>query len=136
MPLRFDISRIYNHDETRQFVRYDDDGAAPELVYCEKGKECKRYISENRECVTIHPFVSLDGSLVLCHIIFKAESINSNTYNAVEKIENLYISTTENGSQDGRSLYEIYKYFNTKVANKIKKTLNYAYRRAFKGELS
>ena len=110
-----DTSRIYNHDETPQFVRYGDDGAAPGLVYCEKGNECKQYISENRECVTIHPFVSLDGSLVLCHIIFKAESIYSNmvTYNAVEKIENLYISTTENGSQDGQSLYEIYKYFNT-----------------------
>ena len=115
-----DTSRIYNHDETPQFVRYGDDGAAPGLVHCENGKECKQYISENRECVTIHPFVSLDGSLVLFHIIFMAESINSNmvTYNAVEKIENLYISTTENGSQDGRSLYEIYKYFNIKVANK------------------
>ena len=90
----------------------------------EKNKECKQnIISENRECV--HPFVSLVGSLVLCRIIFKAESINSNmiTCNAVENIENLFISTTENGSQDGRSLYEVHKYFNTNVANKGTKPL-------------
>ena len=35
-----DTSRIYNHDETPQFVRYGHGGVAPELVYCEMGKEC------------------------------------------------------------------------------------------------
>ena len=34
------------------------------------------------------------------------------TTNAVENIENLFISTTESGSQDGRSCYEVYKFFN------------------------
>ena len=120
-----DTSRIYNHDETPQFVRYGQGGAAPELVYCEKGKECKQYVAENRECVTVHPFVSLDGSLVLCHVIFKGEAINSNmvTSNAVEKIDNLFISTTESGSQDGRSCYEVHKFFNSNVADDSKKPL-------------
>ena len=44
------------------------------------------------------------------------------TTNAVENIENLFISTTESGSQDGRSCYEVYKFFNH-VIDDNKKTV-------------
>ena len=92
---KIDTSRIYNHDET-----------------------------ENRACVTIHPFVSPDGCITICHFILKGESITSNmiTTNAVENIENLLKSTTESGSQDGRSCYEVYKFFNH-VIDDNKKTV-------------
>ena len=54
-----------------QLVKYGEHDTAPKLFYCEKGKECKKYISENRECVTIHPFISLDGCITLCHVILR-----------------------------------------------------------------
>ena len=118
-----DMSRIYNHDDTPQFVKYGEGGAASELVYSPKGEECKKAVAENIECDTNHPFVCLDGSLVLCHVIFKGETLTSKmiTSDAVEKIKNLLISNTENGSQDGRSCLAVYKFFATKVINESKK---------------
>ena len=49
--------------------------------------------------------------------------------NAVSKIKNLFISTTEKGSQDGRSLHAVYRYLNSVVEDK--KNLRYSYRWAF-----
>ena len=37
-----DTSRIFNHDETPQFVNYGVDGTQGGLVYCGKGQECKQ----------------------------------------------------------------------------------------------
>lgn len=56
-----DTSRIFNNDETPQFVNYGVDGTAAGLVYAGKGEQCFKMQKENRECVTIHPFVSLSG---------------------------------------------------------------------------
>ena len=69
--------------------------------------------------MTVHPFVSLDGSVTLCVVIFKGEGITSNmvTKAAAEKIPNLLISTTESGSQDGRSLFSAYEFFNQIISN-------------------
>ena len=36
-----DTSRIFNHDETPQFVNYGVDETQGGLVYCGKGQECK-----------------------------------------------------------------------------------------------
>ena len=47
-----DTSRIYNHDETPQFVKYGEHGTAPDLFYCEKGKECK-----SLKIVNVSPFI-------------------------------------------------------------------------------
>ena len=73
----------------------------------------------------VHSFVSLDGSLALFHVIIKGEAYTSSmiTSNAVERIENLFISSTESGYQDGRSCYGVYKLFNTNVADENEKPL-------------
>ena len=59
-----DTNRIFNHDETPQFVNYGVDGTALGLVYAGKGETCKKMIRENRESVTINPFVSLSGNFI------------------------------------------------------------------------
>ena len=66
----FSFFRIFNNDETPQFVNYGVDGTAAGLVYAGKGEQCLKMQKENRECVTIHPFVSLSG-LILKHYHFE-----------------------------------------------------------------
>ena len=109
-----DLKRIFNHDETPQFVNYGVDGTQAGLVYCGKGEECKRLIKENRECVTIMPFVSCNGEVVSCQVIFKGQGITSQMVPtaAAEKIPHLLISTTDNGIQDHKSLLASYTEFN------------------------
>ena len=108
-----DWSRIFNHDETPQFVNYGVDGTANGLVYSGKGELCQKMLRENRECVTIHPFVSLAGDIDLCHVIFKGKGIKSHMAPkvAITKIPNLLISTTDIGTQDHTSLLAAYKQF-------------------------
>ena len=53
--------RIFNHDETPQFINYGVDGTALDLVYAGNGERCKNMIRENRESITINLFVSLAG---------------------------------------------------------------------------
>ena len=109
-----DTSRIFNHDETPQFVNYGVDGTQGGLVYCGKGQECKQLIQENRECVTLMPYVSCSGELVACQVIFKGKGITSQMVPpvAAEKIPHLLISTTDSGIQDHTSLLESYRDFN------------------------
>lgn len=91
---------------------YGVDGSANNLVYAAKGESCNKMLKENRECVTIEPFVTLSGEILMCHVIFKGTAITSHmaTEHAVNKIENLFISTTESGVQDHNSLLPTYKY--------------------------
>ena len=108
-----DASRIYNHDETPQFIQYGIDGTPSGLYYAGKGETCQKLIKENRECVTIQPFVSFDGEMAMCQVIFAGKSITSNMVpdGVCEKIKHLLISTTENGVQTAKSLLEAYKLF-------------------------
>ena len=41
---KVDLTRIYNHDETPQFINFGDDGTANGLVYAGPGEECKQMI--------------------------------------------------------------------------------------------
>ena len=111
---KIDTSRVINHDETPQFINYGVDGAAIGLVYVAKGEPCNKLIKENRECVTIEPFVTLAGDILMCHVIFKGKGLNSHmaTATSAEKIDNLFISVTENGIQEGKSLHKTYKFLN------------------------
>ena len=111
-----DLSRIYNFDETPQFINYGVDGTANGLVYAGRGEECKEMIRENRECVTICPFVSFSGEIEVCQVIFKGKGITSRMVSP--KIPNLFVSTTENGVQDKKSLEAAYKYFDKCVEKK------------------
>ena len=108
-----DTSRVFNMDETPQFISNGQDGTQPRLVYAEKGQECKGFKYENRECVTIVPIVSFSGTIVECHVIFPAKQITSHMapVEAVENIQNLLISTTDSGYQEGCTLLDSLKLF-------------------------
>lgn len=117
---KIDTSRVINHDETPQFINYGVDGSASALLYAGKGDECKKLLRENRECVTIDPFVTLSGTVPLCHIIFKGSGITSHmaSEKAAKNIDGLFISTTENGVQDHKSLLAVYKHLDTVITKR------------------
>ena len=118
-----DTSRIFNHDEMPQFIDYGVSSSGSRgLVYAAKGEECKRYRDENRECVTIEPYVSLAGEMISVQVIFPGTCISSSMApdSAVEKIKGLMVSTTDSGYQDGRTCLESHKNF----AKELKKNPN------------
>ena len=118
---QINTSRVFNHDETPQFINYGIDGtlngllyATPNgLVYAGRGESCKRMINENRECVTINPLVSVSGLVCVCQVIFGPTGITDHMApkTVVGKIDNLLISTTDTGCQDHTSLLSCYKLF-------------------------
>ncbi|XP_065675916.1 uncharacterized protein LOC136092125 [Hydra vulgaris] len=82
--------RVFNHDETPQFINYGVDGTTARLVYAGKGETCKKMIRENRESITINPFVSISGVVSLCQVIFAGKGITSQMtpQKAVSNIKN------------------------------------------------
>ena len=106
----FDTTRVYNHDETPQFVNYEVDGTPNGLVYAGWVKSCQKIIQENRECITIHPFVSFAGDIAMCHIIFKGKGISA-PKEAVEQIPNLLNSINDSGSQYHSILLSTYQMY-------------------------
>ena len=70
--LNFSFS-ICNHDETPQFVNYGVDSTPSGLIYAGKGEGCQKIIWENRECVTVHPFVSFNGDVARSVISYSKE---------------------------------------------------------------
>ena len=64
-----DTTRVYNHDETPQFVNCGVDGTPNCLMYAGQGESCQRMIRQNRECVTVHPFVSFEEEIAVPHHI-------------------------------------------------------------------
>ena len=65
----------------------------------------------NRECVTIHPFVSFNGDIGPCHAIYKGKGITSEmaSKEVVDAIPHLLVSTSENCVQDNHTLLKAYK---------------------------
>ena len=108
-----DTIRVCNHDETPQFVNYGVDGTPNGLVYAGRGESCQRMIRENRECITVHLFVSFGGDIAVCHITFKGKGISAHMApkEAVEGIANLLISTNASGSQNHSTLLNAYQMF-------------------------
>ena len=79
-------------------------------------------IHENRESITINPFVSFDGDVEMCQVIFKGKGITSHMEHP--DINNLFLSTTENGVQDRKSLQAAYKTFDNIIVQKgVQKTV-------------
>ena len=70
-----DLSRIFNHDETPQFINYGVDGIPNGLVYAGRGEACKLLQKENRESVTIHPLVPFAGTGVIIFVYVLLYSI-------------------------------------------------------------
>ena len=108
-----DPKRVYNHDETPQFVNYGIDGSANNVFYSGKGERCTAAKTENRECVTISPMASLSGDICMCHVIFPSSGIKSNMApkKAADSIENLLVSSTENGFITGKACCKFYEEF-------------------------
>ena len=77
-------------------------------------------LQENRECVTIQPFVLFSGEKAMCQVIFAGKSITSKMVpdGMTDKVENLLISTTENGVQTALSLLDAYKLFDQYLTEK------------------
>ena len=63
-----DLSHIFKHDETPQFINYGVDRIPSGLVYAGCGEACKLLKKENRESVTIHPMVSFAGTVVIISV--------------------------------------------------------------------
>ena len=110
-----------------QFIDYGVSSSATRaLTYCGRGEKCERMKQENREYVTIEPYVSFDGEILMCHVIFPGTCISSHMApkTAVEKINNLPVSTTNSGYHDGRTCLASYKMFAKAVKkNKVRKPI-------------
>ncbi|XP_047122289.1 uncharacterized protein LOC124819384 [Hydra vulgaris] len=52
-----DTKRIFNFDETPQFINYGVDGTNSGLAYVARGEPCRKMIRENRESITICPVI-------------------------------------------------------------------------------
>ena len=122
-----DTSHMFNHDEIAQFIDYGVSSSATRvLTYCGRGEKCELMKQENREYVTIEPYVSFDGEILMCHIIFPGTCISSHMApkTAVEKISNLLVSTTDSVYQDGRTSLASYKIFAKAIKqNKVQKPI-------------
>ena len=106
-----DVSRIWAHDETPQFISYTSSGKSRTLVLGCKGEDCAKLIKENRDCVTVQPFSSFQGDLAMCQVIFSGAGITSHMAPEVAdtEIENLLVSVNESGVSDHKTLLAGYK---------------------------
>lgn len=71
-----DLSRIWAHDETPQFINYGDSGQSKVKIYGGAGEDCNRMSTENRESVTVQPFSNFAGDLVMCQVIFSGQGMS------------------------------------------------------------
>ena len=60
-----DGSQVFNRDKTPQAICYGMDGSAKNLSCCSKGESCSDILKENQELVTVEPFISLDGRVLV-----------------------------------------------------------------------
>ena len=71
-----DNSCIFNHDKMPQFI---DSGVSSSvtmaLTCCGSSEKCEQMKEENRECVTIKPYITFDGEILMCHVIFAGTCI-------------------------------------------------------------
>ena len=121
---KVDLTGIYNHFKTLQFINFGNNGTANRLVYAGR-EECKQMIRENPECGRMQaddsgkPQMWKNASRwfgktpnvwlsVLwwrnwgCQVIFKGNGITSRMVNP--NIPTLIVPTTKNRVQDKNSL--------------------------------
>lgn len=51
-----DLTRIWAHDETPQFINFNASGQSKKKIFAGTGHDCSKLLKENRESVTIQPF--------------------------------------------------------------------------------
>ena len=115
-----DLSRIWAHDETPQFINFSSTGQSKKKIYAGTGHDCNIMTKENRESVTIHPFSNFAGELAMCQVIFSGSGMTSHMCPtaAEKKIRNLLISVNEKGCSTGETLLAAYKELTTIIAKK------------------
>ncbi|XP_047124992.1 uncharacterized protein LOC124807292 [Hydra vulgaris] len=114
-----DLCRLFNHDETPQFINFGVDGTPAGLVFAAKGETCCKMIRESRACVIIHPLVSFSGDLCVCQVLFGTVGIANQMapQQAVANIPHLLI-TCSHGVSDHNSLLDMYKEFDEYLTEK------------------
>ena len=106
-----DTSRIWAHDETPQFISFNNSGQSRKLIIGAKGENCSKLIKENRDCITVQPFSSFKGDLAMCQAIFSGAGITSHMAPgaAETEIENLLVFVNESAVSDHKALLAGYK---------------------------
>ena len=115
-----DLTRIWAHDETPQFINFSSTGQSKKKIYAGSGHDCSIMTKENRESVTVHPFSNFAGDLAMCQIIFSGTGITSHMCPpaAADKIKNLLISVNQKGCSTGETLLSAYKELTTIIDQK------------------
>ena len=105
-----DLSRIWAHDETPQFINYNVSGQSKKYVYAGSGHDCNKVTKENHECVTVQPFSNFAGEMAMCQVILSGSGLNSQMCPpiAAGKIDNLIVSVNESGCLTGETLLAAY----------------------------
>ena len=117
---KVDLSRIWAHDETPQFINYGSAGQSKKKIYAGAGHDCNKMTKENRESVTVHPFSNFSGETNLCQVIFSGSGMSSHMCPpaAASKIENLLISVNEKGCTTSETLYAAYQELTELISKK------------------
>ena len=100
-----DLSRIWAHYETPQFINYNASGQSKKHVYAGIGHDCNKVTKENHECVTVQPFSNFAGEMAMCQVIFSGSGLNIQMCPqiATGKIDN------KSGCSTGETLLAAYK---------------------------
>ena len=61
-----DLSRIWAHDETPQFINFNSSGQSKQLAYAGSGHDCNKVSKENREYITMQPFSNFASDMAIC----------------------------------------------------------------------
>ena len=108
---KVDVSRIWAHDETPQFINFNASGQSKKKIYAGSGDDCAELAKENRESVTVQPFSNFAGELTMVQVVFAGAGFTSHMCpkSAAGKIPNLLISVNQHGCSTGDTLYSAYK---------------------------
>ena len=106
-----DVSRIWAHDETPQFINFNASGQSKKKIFAGSGDDCAELAKENRESVTVQPYSNFAGELAMVQVVFAGAGITSHMCpeSAAEKIPNLLISVNQHGCTTGDTLHAAYK---------------------------
>ena len=114
------VSRIWAHDETPQFINFNASGQSKKKVYAGSGHDCSKLSKENRESVTVQPFSNFAGEVGLVQVIFAGSGLTSHMCpaNAAAKIPNLLVSVNESGCSTGDTLFAAYQELSTVISKR------------------
>ena len=114
-----DVTRIWAHDETPQFINYKVSGQSKKKIFAGSGDDCAELSKENRESVRVQPFSNFARHLAMVQVVFAGAGMTNHmcSKSAAEKIPNLLVSVNESGCTTGDTLLAAYKeLFNSTIS--------------------